>query len=314
MSETEKTWDVVVVGGANTDYMVRGPRLPRPGETVQGDEFLEAPGGKGANQAVAAARLGARVAFIGRVGADARGQAAITQLQHEGVDVRGVARDPHAFTGVALVMVDQHGEKQILAAGGANVHFTPQDVRAAAETLRRARVVLTQLEVQLDAVTVTIQLAREAGARVVLDPSPPQPLTDELLRQVDLIKPDSREAEALTQIPVRDRASARAAANQLLDRGVGAVAVQAGEEGDLIVWRGGERFLPRFPVKSVDATGAGDAFVAALAVALGEGRPLEEAGPFASAAAALTTTKLGAQAALPDRAAVMALLASAHQK
>lgn len=141
-------------------------------------------------------------------------------------------------------------------------------------------------------------------------PLPPQSLADELLRQVDLIKPDAREAEALTQIPVRDRASARAAANQLLERGVGAVAVQAGEEGDLIVWRGGERFLPRFPVKSVDATGAGDAFAAALA----EERSLEEAGPLASAAAALTTTKLGAQAALPDRAAVMALLASARQK
>jgi ribokinase len=314
MSEADKTWDVVVVGGANTDYMVRGPRLPRPGETVQGDEFLEAPGGKGANQAVAAARLGARVAFIARVGADARGQAAIAQLQREGVDVRGVARDAHAFTGVALVMVDQRGEKQIFAAGGANVHFTPQDVRAAADTLRRARVVLTQLEVRLDAVTIAVQLAREAGVRVVLDPAPPQPLADELLRQVDLLKPDAREAEALTQIPVRDRASARAAANRLLERGVGAVAVQAGEEGDLIVWRGGERFLPRFPVKSVDATGAGDAFAAALAVALAEGRSLEEAGPFASAAAALTTTKLGAQAALPDRAAVMALLASRHQK
>jgi ribokinase len=314
MSETDITWDVVVVGGANTDYLVRGPRLPGPGETLRGDEFLEAPGGKGANQAVAAARLGARSAFIGRVGADARGEAAIAQLEREGVDVRGVARDAHAFTGVALVMVDQHGEKQILAAGGANVHFTVEDVRAAADTLRHTRVVLTQEEVPLDAVTLAIQVAREAGARVVLDPSPAQPLSDDLLRQVDLIKPDSSEAEALTQIPVRDRASARAAAQQLLERGVGAVAVQAGEEGDLIVWRGGERFLPHFPVKSVDATGAGDAFAAALAVALAEGRSLEEAGRMASAAAALKTTKLGAQAGLPDRAAVMALLASARQE
>ncbi len=208
MSEIEKTWDVVVVGGANMDYMVRGPRLPRPGETLRGDEFLQTPGGKGANQAVASARLGARAAFVGRVGADARGEAAIAQLQREGVDVRGVARDPDTFTGVALVMVDQHGEKQILAAGGANTHFTPPDVRAAADTLRRARVVLTQLSAAR--YRNADDTARAGGgARVVLDPSPAQPLSDELLRQVDLIKPDSREAEALTQIPVRDRASAR---------------------------------------------------------------------------------------------------------
>ncbi len=312
MSASEKSWDVAVVGGVNTDYLVRGPRLPKPGETIQGAEFQEAPGGKGANQAVAAARLGARVAFVARVGADARGEAALAQLEREGVDVRGVARDPHAFSGVALIMVDEHGDKQILAAGGANTRFTVEDVRRSADTLRQAHVVLTQLEVSLDAVVLIIHLAREAGARVVLDPSPPRTLSDDLLRQVDVIKPDAREAQALTQIDVRDRPSARASAERLLKRGVGAVAIQAGEEGDLIIWHGGERFLPRFPVKSIDATGAGDAFAAALAVALAEGRSLEEAGPLASAAAALTTTRLGAQAGLPDRAAVMSLLSSAR--
>ncbi len=302
-------WDVVVVGGANTDYLVRGPRLPGPGETAQGDEFQEAPGGKGANQAVAAARLGARVAFVGRVGSGDRGDQVLARLHQEGVDTHYVVRDHSTYTGVALVMVAESGEKQILAASGANRHLSIADVQAAAEAIRHAKVVLTQLETSLEITETVARLGHEAGAKVLLDPSPPVGLPDELLHQIAVIKPNSREAQALTGIEVKDRTTAHRAAEALLRRGVGAVAVQAGEEGNLIVWREGEMFMAKVPVKSVDATGAGDAFIAALGVMLAEGKSLAEAGPFANAAAALTTTVLGAQAALPYRDAVLQLLA-----
>jgi ribokinase len=301
-------WDVVVVGGANTDYLARGPKLPTPGTGVEGEAFYVGPGGKGATQAVAAARLGARVALVARLGGDERGEGLLAHLAAEGVDTRYVARDPLAPTGVTLLQVDERGAKQSLSVPGANRHLTVADVQAATAALTATRVVLGSLEVPLEAVMAAICLGRAAGARILLDPAPPLALPDELLRLVDAIKPNAHEAEALTDIRARDRPSARLAAERLLARGVGAVAVQAGEEGNLLVWRGGEHWLPQASVASVDTTGAGDAFAAALAVAWAEGRMLEEAGPFASAAAALATTALGAQTALPRREAVLDLL------
>jgi ribokinase len=301
-------WDVVVVGSANTDFSVRGPKLPAAGETVGGEEFHEGAGGKGANQAVAAARLGARTALVARVGRDRRGDELLRGLAAEGVDLRHVAHDPDAPTGAAIIMVDRKGEKSILVAPGANGRMGAADVDAAAGMIQAARVVLCQLEIPLETVLTACRLARAAGARVVLDPAPARPVPDELLRLLDVIRPNASEAETLTGVKVRDRKSARRAADVLLGRGVGAVAVQAGDEGDLLVWGEGECWLPRFPVKSVDATGAGDAFAAGLAVMLAEGRPLNEAGPFASAAAALATTAVGAQSALPRRDAVLRLL------
>jgi ribokinase len=301
-------YDVVVVGKANLDYLVRGPRLPGPGQSVSGDLFQEAPGGKGANQAVGAARLGARAALVARIGNDLRGDAVVEALISEGVAVDSVVRDPSAFTGVALCHVGGDGEKQILSAAGANARLSADDVRGAADALRSARVVLLQLGVPLPAVAEAIRIGRSGGARIVLDPGPPTPLSDDLLAQVDVIRPNCSEARFLTGVEVNDRQSARAAASALIRRGVGAVAVQAGELGDLIAWRDGEVWLPRFDVPRLDATGAGDAFASALAVALTEGRSVADAGPFASAAAALATTVLGAQASLPRRAAVLALL------
>ena len=303
-------YDVVVVGKANVDYLVRGPRLPRPGESVNGDFFQQAPGGKGANQAVGAARLGARVALVARVGNDVRGDSVVEALITEGVEIDFLVRDPVAFTGVALCQVGATGEKQILSAAGANARLSVADVRAAGEALTSTRVVLLQLGVPIDAIGEAIRIGRAAGARVVVDPGPPAPLPDELLAQIDVMRPNCSEAQALTGIEVDGRDSARKAAAALLRRGVGAAAVQAGEAGDLVMWDGGEVWLPRFEVARLDATGAGDAFASAFAVALAEGKPLAECGPFASAAAALATTVLGAQASLPRRAAVLALLQS----
>jgi ribokinase len=301
-------YDVVVVGKANVDYLVRGPRLPLPGQSVSGEQFQVAPGGKGANQAVGAARLGARVTLIARVGKDPRGDSVVEALLQEGVDIEYLVRDSSAFTGVALCQVGENGEKQILSAAGANGRLTAEDVGAAAGVLRSARVVLLQLGVPLPAVAEAIRLGRSGGARVVLDPGPPAPLPDELLAQIDVIRPNCSEALALTGVQVTGRESAREATAELLRRGVGAAAVQAAEDGDLLSWKEGELWLPRFDVARLDATGAGDAFASALAVALAEGRSLKEAGPFASAAAALATTVLGAQASLPRRADLLAFL------
>ena len=199
---------------------------PPPFDVTEGDEYQEAPGGKGANQAVAVARLGAKVALVARVGPDERGTAIISKLKSEGVDTREVSRDPTAPTGVALVMVDAGGEKQILTAPGANRRLAVRDVAHAGELIANARVVLLQLEVPLEAVEAAIRLARAAGARVVLDPAPARQLAEEVLQDVHVIRPNAAEAEVLTGIKVTDRASARKAAENLLRRGAGAA--QAG--------------------------------------------------------------------------------------
>lgn len=303
-------YDVVVVGKANIDYVARGPRLPAPGEGLTGDAFQEAAGGKGANQAVGAARLGARVALVGRVGSDARGDAVVLALQAEGVDVRHISRDRETATGVALCQVDELGRKQILSSMGANARLSAACVRDAAEVFRGARVVLTQLAIPRDACLEAIRLGRSGGARIVLDPAPGLPLEDELLAQIDVVRPNVLEAQALTGVRIRDRQTAREAAQQLLRRGVKAAVVQAANLGDVLLWGDGEVWLPRFELTPIDATGAGDAFSSALAVCLAEGKPLAEAGRFASAAAALATTVLGAQSSLPRRPAVLQLLAT----
>jgi ribokinase len=307
MTMSTATWDVVVVGSANTDYTIRGRELPKPGETARGEQFLIGQGGKGANQAVAAARLQARVSFIGRIGRDDRGEMMLNQLQTEGVDTQYLVRDDQAATGAAVIQVAHSGEKQIFTAANANANLSIKDIRRA-EAIRQTRILVAQLEVPLETVLEAARLSHQAGAKIILDPAPPREIPDELLRLLYVIKPNSSEAEKLTGIKVKERASARQAADKLLARGVTAVAIQAGDEGNLLVWGDGETWLPKIPVKSVDATGAGDAFTAGLAVALGEGQSWQEAGRFANAAAALKTTKMGAQDGLPDRQAVLDLI------
>lgn len=299
--------DVVVVGGANTDYLAQAPALPGPGASILGTRFQEAPGGKGVNQAVAAARLGARTAFVGRVGLDERGRSVLQQLATERVDVNGVVRDPAAATGAALIMVRDDGEKQTLFVPGANRRFSMRDALHVQALVARARVLLVQLEIPVEAAADAVRRARASGARVVLDPAPAQPLPDDLLRHAHVVRPNAAEAQALTGIAVRDHDSARAAAEVLLRRGAGGACV-ASEEGNLVLSAAGELWLPHLPVASRDSTGAGDAFAAALAVMLGQGQSLEDAARFASAAAAVATTRLGALAGLPTWQEVLALL------
>jgi ribokinase len=301
-------YDVVVVGKANIDYLARGAELPKPGEGINGDHFQEACGGKGANQAVGAARLGAKVALIARVGNDHRGERVLSALAADGVDASHVSRDEAAHTGVALCQVDARGNKQILSAAGANAHLTAAMVRSATALLRSCKVLLCQLGVPFEAFAEALRIAKPAGARVVLDPAPGFPLAGEILSQLDVVRPNAIEANAMTGLCVVDRDSARIAARHLVEHGAKAAAVQAGGDGDVLVWRGGETWLPRFEVKRVDATGAGDAFASALAYCLSMGHELPQAGRFASASAALATTRLGAQASLPTRDQVEALL------
>lgn len=310
MSDTPRRFDVVVLGGANTDYLVRGEKLPAAGTTGNGDLFLEGPGGKGANQAVAASRLGARTAFIGCVGDDARGRVLVATLRAELVDTTHVATAASAATGAAVIQVDTRGQKQILAALGANRELTAQPVHAAAEMMKASHVLLMQLEVPLETVVAAASLAYAAGVRVVLDPAPPVQLPDSLVACIEVLRGNRSEIEAITGVHISDRESARRAAGVLFAKGVGLVVTEVGDEGNLLVSRSEEVWLPRLPVRSVDATGAGDAFSAALAVAMAERQSWPQAGVFASAAAALATTVMGAQPGLPRREQLVAYLES----
>lgn len=297
------TVDVCVVGSLNMDLVVKAPRLPEVGETVTGGTFAMFPGGKGANQAVAAARLGAHVAMVGRVGADAFGEQLASGLRREGIDVAHVRVDAGAATGVAFITVDGAGRNTIVVASGANMRLAPQDVEAATEVIGHARVLLVQLEVPVETVLRAVRIARAHGALVCLDPAPAAPLPNELLALVDVINPNETEARTLTGQPVASLPEVRRAAEALLARGVGAVVVKLGERGSYYLSAVGGAHVPARPVEAVDTTAAGDAFAAALGVALGEGRLLPDAVQFATQAAALKVMRMGAQS-LPTRAEV----------
>jgi len=303
-------WDVVVIGGINSDYLIRGRRLPGPSMSLDGEQFLEAPGGKAGNAAVAAARLGARSAIVGCVGPDERGRLLVDGLTAEGVHVVRVSFEAHAPTGAAVIQVDGSGQKQILAALGANLQLTTRDVEAAADLIRSSRVLVAQLEVPVECVAAAIRIASDAGVRVVLDPAPPRTLPDDLIPRTDVMRANASEVEALTGVRITDRASAREGARALLARGTGAAIVEA-PGGNLLVGESGEEWIPELHADRVDATGAGDAFAGGLAVALSEGQSLPDAARFASGVAALATTALGAQTALPRREALQAFLEKA---
>ncbi len=311
--------DIVVIGSINMDLVVRCPRHPRPGETVLGSDFDTYPGGKGANQAVAAARAAGSgpgslaVAMLGRVGDDGFGRTLLQGMADAGVAVEGVRVDPDHPTGVAVITVDASGENAIVVAPGANGYVSAADVEAAAPLIAGARFVLLQLEIPLPAVARAVQLARQAGVGVLLDPAPapPAPLPGDLLAGVEVVTPNEGEAEALTGVAAGDTAGAMAAARALLDRGCRRALVTLGARGAVLAVAGdGPRLIPGFKVRAVDATGAGDAFSGALAVALAEGRNWEQAVRFAHAAAALAVTRRGAQSSLAGRRAIDRFLAT----
>lgn len=306
------TADVLVVGSLNMDLRIRTPRLPAPGETLTGSGFDTDGGGKGANQAVAAARQGARVAMLGAVGQDAHGAALLAALQADGIDTHAVERIAGTPSGTAAILLMPDGENSIVVIPGANHALTPERVRAQAARLRQAHVVVAQLECPLDAVTEALAIAREAGAVTVLNAAPVQPLGDALLGQLDWLVVNEIEAAALAGMPVPGPAEARAVAEQLRRRGPRQVLVTLGAEGLVLAGPEGTLALPAPRVQAVDTTGAGDTVVGALAAALAAGRPLREALTRAQAAAALAVTRLGTQSAMPTAAEVDRLVADLH--
>ncbi len=294
--------EIVVVGSLNMDLVVRTPRLPRPGETIIGREFITAPGGKGANQAVAAAKLGAAVGMVGRVGPDDFGRALRTNLRAVGADDTYVFTEDTASTGIAIIEVDESGQNTIVVAPGANARVMQADIDAARSMMTSARAVIVQLEIPLETMLHALRLARRANVLTLLNPAPAQPLSAELLNLADILIPNEIEASLLTGLDVRDFESAEQAADQLRQRGAHVVVITLGERGAIAVDDGGVKRVPAFQVKAIDATAAGDAFVAALGVACAAGRQLDIALREASAAGALAATKLGAQPSMPTRA------------
>lgn len=297
---------VVVLGSLNMDFVVSVERLPAPGETLLGRDFQMLPGGKGANQACAAGKLGAgRVAvrMIGRVGRDIFGETLKASLEAAGVDVRAVtpAASP---TGVALIWVDHRGQNSIVVASGANREFPAASLDAS--LFRGAGLVLFQLETPLDTVDAALSLARSEGAQTVLDPAPAQPLSAGLLSKVDILTPNESEALLLLGRPAGGVcvADAPLVARALAARGPRHVILKMGENGCFWASGGEARHFPAYPVEARDTTAAGDTFNAALAVALAEGKSMDEAIPFANAAAAISVTRVGAQASAPTRAEV----------
>lgn len=288
------------------DLVVKAARIPSVGETILGGDFLMVPGGKGANQAVAAAKLGAQVRFVARLGDDLFGRQSLANFARAGVETTFVTSTPDVASGVALITVDAEGNNVIVVAPGANAKLSPTDVERVGTDLRRAGAVVAQLEVPIETIARAGALAHEAGVPFILDPAPAQELSPELLRMVSVLTPNETEAGILTGVEVTDEASAHTAAAQLLDRGVGAVVVTMGGQGFLLADENGTEFVPALAVQAVDTTAAGDAFTGSLAVGLAQGQSLRDAARFAGRTAALSVTRMGAQPSMPTRQEVEA--------
>lgn len=287
---------VVVIGSSNTDMTIKGDRLPKPGETVLGGEFRMGPGGKGANQAVAAQRLGADVSFICKVGRDIFGDNAIAGYQKEGIDCSHILRSDKA-SGTALILVDGNAENCIAVAPGANADLTPEDVDSVADVIRSADYLILQLEIPVESVLRAAKIAHEAGVYVILNPAPACHLPDELFGYISLITPNQTESALLSGI----EDNLDAAVEKLMQLGVKDVVVTLGSKGSLVISEGTRTLVPSLKVKAVDTTAAGDTFCGALCVALSEGCSLVDAAGFATKASALTVQKMGAQDSIPFR-------------
>ena len=305
---------VLIVGSINMDLIVRCPRVPQRGETLQGTEFRTAPGGKGANQAVACARLGAHTSLVGRVGEDPFGNSLREGLAAEGVDTASVRTDAEAASGVALILLEEEGSNRIVIVGGANARLNDEDVARARALLRKCDLVLMQLEIPLPVVAAVAQAARELGVKTVLDAGAATRAAAEagLPALVDVLSPNETETEALTGMTVSTLEEAGAAAQALREMGAPEVVIKLGDRGALWVSSQGERYAPAFNVNPVDTTAAGDAFTACLAVDLAAGLPGEQALVRANAAGALACLKLGAQPSMPTAAEVEAFLREAR--
>lgn len=295
---------ILVVGSSNTDLVVRTPRIPPAGETVLGGDLLINPGGKGANQAVAAARLGADVLFLARIGSDMFGDRSVESIATHGVSTEYVVRDANTPSGVALISVDDSGRNAIVVAPGSNARLTVDDVERSREAFQRADVVVIQCEIPLAAVRAAIDLANDVGKLIILNPAPAPLLPPDFLLGVDILTPNLQEAAALLGRESNPEDMARA----LLDLGVAIAVITLGEDGAVVAGSQRLETIPTRRVVPVDTTAAGDCFTGALAVAFAETRSISQAVAFANAAASISVTRIGAQSSMPTRVEVDAVI------
>jgi len=305
---------IVVVGSSNTDMIIKLDRIPKPGETILGGAFTTAAGGKGANQAVAAARAGGHVTFVARVGQDVFGEQAVAGFARDGINVDYVFRDKSSMSGVALIYVAKNGENSIAVASGANARLSSADVKKARPAFVHGSVLVLQLEIPLETVQTAADIAVKNGIRIILNPAPARPLPGKLLECISILTPNESEAELLTGIAVNNETSAAKAAARLRSRGVSNVIITLGARGAFVSTEDFCGCIKGFKVKAVDTTAAGDVFNGALAVGLAEGQSIMDTVHFAHAAAAISVTRLGAQTSVPTRKEIEKFLAKIKKK
>lgn len=302
---------IIVLGSLNMDLVVRAKRSPEAGETLPAEEFHTIPGGKGANQAAAIARLGVDVALIGRIGKDDFGKQLLSNLLHQGVDVSLVREDPSALTGLALIVVDQTGENRILLISGANGRVAKEDVDEAVDQIAQAKLMVCQLETLHCAVEHAIETSNHFGVPFLLNPAPAFPIPDTLLNKISYLILNETEAEVVSGLPVDGIDGAKQAGRTLCQRGANTVIVTLGAQGAVVASQDEIRHIPGYPIYPVDTTAAGDAFIGGFAASTVQGLPLYDRVRYANACGALAATKLGAQTSLPNRAEVAAFLQQA---
>jgi ribokinase len=296
---------ITVMGSFVVDLTARTPHLPVTGETVKGSSFKTGPGGKGSNQGVAAQRAGADVTMITKVGKDTFGKIALDNFRNENIDTSYIFEDENFETGAALIMVDENsGENKILVVLGACEHITDKDIETARASLENTELFLTQLETNIDAVEKAIEIAYKKGVKIVLNPAPVQPISDELLKKIDIITPNEIEASILTGIKINSNNDIRKAADLFLQKGVKNVIITLGNNGVYARTRENEMFIPVIPVQAVETTGAGDAFNGGFVTALAEGQDFFDAVKFGNIAGALSVTKIGTAPAMPYRSEI----------
>jgi ribokinase len=292
---------IIVIGSSNTDMVIKSSRLPAPGETIIGGAFMMNPGGKGANQAVAVARMGGNVTFVSKTGNDLFGKQSIEVYKKEGIKTESIFSDPNNPSGVALISVDAHGENCIVVAPGANGTLSIQDIEKVKTTIETAELLLMQLEIPMETVEYAAKIAFDKGVKVILNPAPAQPLSSELFKYLYMITPNKTEAEMLSGVKVTDWASAKKAADKISEKGVNIVVVTLGSVGVLVKEESQYHEIAVEKVEAVDTTAAGDTFNGTLCVGLSEGMNIVDAVKLACKASAIAVTRMGAQASIPYR-------------
>jgi ribokinase len=300
---------IVVVGSSNMDLVAKAPRIPVTGETLTGTDFFMVPGGKGANQAVAAAKLGAEVILVAKLGKDVFASESLENFKSVNINTQHIEQLDGVPSGTAVIAIDDNGQNMIIVVPGANGKLTPADVDKAQSDIASAAVVVAQLEVPIETVEQAAKIANQNNVPFILDPAPARPLSDELLSRVDILTPNETEAETLTGIKVTDPASAADAADALLAKGVKTVIITLGEKGLLLATQDSKEMIAGYQVKAVDSTAAGDAFTGSLAYGLARGNAIKDAAVYANAVAAVSVTRYGAQPSMPTTKEVDAFIA-----